>query len=511
MIASSAVRVRGASMARAPAVRRALATVCMANAAIGMTALAVPSMGFQPDAAVHAFWVIASLLACAGPIARAQVMRQVAAEPALTMIGAYVVYFVAGAAVPLFAEINPEMQALMTDLGTDWDLVLECDAMNSLGLAVALGACTTLRCRWAGIAACRGTLMLGQPSAGHVAAFFLVLGGAIYLPLLTRLASGHEASDVLGGQIVWRTGGLMDCGILLALATCRRGDVLLPGLAVTLAAVQAALGTMAANKSEALTPLAMVLIAWVARQPSFRRLATSGVAALGAMVIVTGIVGTVRATDDGGTRGLQQRAGLVSAAVTEPGAGQPSPAALNAANRLCYLPAQAGAVALHRSGQGDDYLLSTPWLLVPRSIYPDKPVLSERGLHFAERLSGQWGSSASPTLFIDGYHQFGWGGLLAVSWTAGWVVAAFGSFSTTALQRRAYAFLPLVLYGHFIAFRIDGVLLGDHLFGLLLLGLLVLASWAVFPARRRDRRRSDQAPEGCGRTSSPSMASGQVQ
>lgn len=475
-IPNTAARCRGSD----PATHRRLVVVAVAHAFIGTATLLAPVLGAPPGADVHACWLFSSVLACVLPLASRHVVQRIPSEPVLTLIAAYCVYFVVGAAVPLAGDRNPELRDLMEQFGASWDVVLEVDSMNSIGLAVALGAFVVLPSRWATAVANRGAALAGGIGHTSVAAAFMILGAAVYLPLLAVLASGSGADAIPGGQLLWRFGALMDCGILLAIIAPRSG-AMLPCMAVVLAVAQAFMGLMAANKSEALTPVATLLVAWVIRQPKPVQLVLAVAIAVSGYLLATGITGPMRSSPQSSVTGLSGRVSLAMTAIDEARPGEESSVGWTALNRLCYLPAQARSIALHRAGDGDAYLWTAPWLVVPRALYPDKPNLSERGARVAEQFSGQWGSSASPTVFVDGYYQLGWPGVLLAGMTVGWVVSVFGAVSRVWLQRRAYLFLPLVLYGHFIAFRIDGVALGagDHLFGIVLVGMLAFACLLV--------------------------------
>jgi hypothetical protein len=129
--------------------------------------------------------------------------------------------------------------------------------------------------------------------------------------------------------------------------------------------------------------------------------------------------------------------------------------------RFSYTPPQAAAVVLYDSGRGDDDFELLGWSLLPRFLFPEKPVMSAGGREFHIKVTGFDNSSSGHGVFINGYYNAGWGGLIFVSVFLGCILACTSAFAAAVFRARVVIWLPIALLGSFMAFRIDGSFLSD--------------------------------------------------
>lgn len=146
--------------------------------------------------------------------------------------------------------------------------------------------------------------------------------------------------------------------------------------------------------------------------------------------------------------------------------------------RLNYLPSQNAAATLYEEGRGGaDYKL-WPWVIVPRILYPYKPILSDSGVDLNEKISGSRLSSAGVGIFVDGYYNLGLVGFLITSITYGWLLRFFRDIGRQIVRSGAMVMYPLVLMGVSAGVRTDGWWLAEvpaaFVMALVLLGLYQL-------------------------------------
>ena len=168
--------------------------------------------------------------------------------------------------------------------------------------------------------------------------------------------------------------------------------------------------------------------------------------------------------------------------------------------RLCYTPQQAFAMQEYDSGRPGspwgDFLLG----LVPRVIWPDKPLVTP-GVNFSVMISGNPNTNNAPGVLGEGYWYGGWLGLLVVSLYAGMFLGGVDRVSTEVISRRAWVFMPLVFIGIRSGFRIDGFFSTEFMFGsvwyfLFAVSLFYISVFYLTIARPFPRQRRNHAKSG---------------
>lgn len=133
-------------------------------------------------------------------------------------------------------------------------------------------------------------------------------------------------------------------------------------------------------------------------------------------------------------------------------------------SRLCYTPQQVFAMNEYDSGRPGN-----PWGdfvmgLVPRVLWPDKPLVTP-GTNFSILISNNPNNNNAPGVLGEGYWYGGWSGLLVVGLYAGIFLGGVDRVSKEVISRRAWIFMPLVFFGVTSGFRIDGFFSTEFLFG----------------------------------------------
>lgn len=159
-------------------------------------------------------------------------------------------------------------------------------------------------------------------------------------------------------------------------------------------------------------------------------------------------------------------------------------------NRFNYLPSESGAIMFYKHGSGGhDYQL-IPWIFVPRLLYPGKPNLTQSGIDITYKLNGSRTSSTGIGIFVDGYYNLGWYGMLAASLIYGFCLRLFSTIGRVVIEEGALLMLPLAFAGIFLGIRTDGFVLSDILGPTVLFMAAVGLYWAgsqLFMQRLRRR------------------------
>ena len=135
----------------------------------------------------------------------------------------------------------------------------------------------------------------------------------------------------------------------------------------------------------------------------------------------------------------------------------------NSWGRFTLINAQASSVKLYDTGDGGDDAEKFLWVAVPRIIYPNKPVLSQSGGDLYTKMTGNIGSSTAQGVFINGYYNNGFIGLLLYSIICGLIISQLTSISSIIVRKKAYAVYPIMLFCILIGSNTAGVLLTDYI------------------------------------------------
>jgi hypothetical protein len=114
--------------------------------------------------------------------------------------------------------------------------------------------------------------------------------------------------------------------------------------------------------------------------------------------------------------------------------------------RLNYANAEAFAINAFDAGQTGDTFELALWTLVPRVLFPEKPITTS-GNAFNLLATGSDESQSAPGMFAEGYWNAGWIGLLIVSTVLGVLMAAWEAYTQSRLSAHAYQYVPVMWMG----------------------------------------------------------------
>ena len=132
-------------------------------------------------------------------------------------------------------------------------------------------------------------------------------------------------------------------------------------------------------------------------------------------------------------------------------------------DRFNYTSSQAAAIDFYNNGDGGDSLNNIFWLFVPRFLNKDKPDVSSSSAKFAKKFRKNGGSRDSPGVFVEGYYNYGWIGLIFVSSVIGLIIKIYSILIKAIILNKIYSFYFIVFSGLWTCFRIDGLFITDYL------------------------------------------------
>ena len=129
--------------------------------------------------------------------------------------------------------------------------------------------------------------------------------------------------------------------------------------------------------------------------------------------------------------------------------------------RFCYLDYAALVVSWYDQGSPGNSLDNLLYTLIPRFIWPDKPIISSVGSDLFFRATGAEGNSNSAGVFAEAYWNFGWAGIPEVMVPYALILAYLSRYCLRMMTSERWMHLPAVLLAVSMGLRTDGVLIVD--------------------------------------------------
>lgn len=139
------------------------------------------------------------------------------------------------------------------------------------------------------------------------------------------------------------------------------------------------------------------------------------------------------------------------------------PESMGAWARLDYTSPQQAAVYLYRKGDGGSDGGKVFWAFIPRFLFPKKPIITGAATEFTYKIRGFDTSATAVGVFINGFYNAGWAGLIFVSLTVGLILSWFRAVLVAAHRSGSILLLCIGLFGHMTAIFISGSYLANFL------------------------------------------------
>lgn len=300
-------------------------------------------------------------------------------------------------------------------------------------------------------------------------------------------------SGVLPGILLQAT-QLTPLGVLLLTIWClqsHRNSLLVLPLLIVVA--DGFTGILVGYKSDAILSTLTFLLAFILLKPTIFRLMMSCVLLVSVFYYVVPLTNYVRTVMVRGYGDLthapvSERLQFVDQYLR----GERLPEEFDMQSGLARISyASAAGFALNRwdSGLPGDSYEDALIVLVPRFLWPEKPIVSNQGFEFNALATGSADSSSSPGLFAEAYWNGGWAAVAIVMSLLGFAIWAVGRYGEWVLTTGRWWCLPLAFLGMRVGLRIDGAVVVDVIGPLGLIAVLQSALFLTDSGFRNSRNR----------------------
>jgi len=434
--------------------RRRWVRLGLAFLALGMSAWFAAPRADPESWWLHGLWCIAGLVILTPTLLlpfRTD-FEVTLTEHRLAFLAAFAVFLLFGAVILAVGPADT-VERVLGYYPIDASQALRVDAINGLGLGIALLVSANTRGAWLGAQTTLVAEQMGRLPVKRIILFALVFG--LFATAYRIYFTWTYQPGVLSGA--WTIGGqLLLVAILLSAAYRGQGERALRWFAIIVAVVLALVGAMQFMKQAILEPL-LALTAGLALRFGSWRVLPIGLTLLVTLFVMLGdVVGQGRAA--GGFYIERITAGERWQFMLE---GWTRSRDLldeerySSWSRLCQVTTEAAAMDFQDAGQGGNGEPAIYWVFVPRFLAPQKPAFLI-GSQLHEKISGLTDSSDAVGIFVSGYYYAGWWGFIMASVLSGWIVAQTSAIARAIQRAEARVMLPFSLLGLLISLGTGG-------------------------------------------------------
>lgn len=332
--------------------------------------------------------------------------------------------------------------------------LLRTNLLNAVGALTMLLGFRLVRILWLGL-----RLKSGNGSATSavnpktIALLFLIIGGAMEYFLILPHYFGHLSFTLPG--VVFKLGHLYLLGLMVLAYVVAHGDRAWRIPLAALLVVKVSVSFLLFSKHQLILALVLpVLGSFLGNRRTSRLIAWALLVVLvyfslqnavhyGRNEILTNTGTISQAT-------LSERAKILRTWFNEgmPALHSEQSAAEWGWARLNYAHVQAFAMDHYDKGLPGQTLRYAGIVLIPRFLWPDKPIISSMGMDFYELVTGQRGtSSLGLGIFGEGYWNFGWAGVVGLGLATGAIFAILSDLALWWIRRPAFEYLPSIFIG----------------------------------------------------------------
>ena len=387
----------------------------------------------------------------------------------------FTLYFIIGATA-LTLGSKDDIYNLMSRFNIEPSTALRIDAMNFIGFSIALFVYTFTKPK----VLPKIIFLLSKKKTNDNSLMIIILLTIVGLISKIIVIANDFAifnnAIVISGIVRQLSQFLLAVILLSAIYKGKKEKVILI-LSIFLTLFVSFFGVLGFNKTEIIFPIIAFGVGIAIKKESILILVFSIFFGFGLLQVVGGIVNFAR-TNQVDRMTLKERVDVIKLGIealnTLIETKDNSSAKYSAYARISYINAQAAAVHFYDINNGSKDYLSLPYTLIPRFLYSDKPILTGSGSELNYKMYGNDASSEGTGIFIDGYYNLGWVGLIIGSIICGWVLSQISAIAQIITKNKSFIFYPINFFGIFIAFRIDGTIISDYF------GQFIIIIYAVF-------------------------------
>lgn len=376
-----------------------------------------------------------------------------------------IAYYGLGSLVPHFANDTTKtmMESFYLYFAPDvarFNLVILC---FYLSLLLAVKAMLFLMRAVAHEAAARSRIEPSSLSLLAIGSLFLIAGASMhYLFVLPRKFGIFDGPVPATFAQIALTASLSY--FLLGLWALKNRSPWIFGL-LALVAIDVFAGLLLFNKTDAIFPLVMMMLAFIYARPTLKRALVAGLIVAGFYFAIVPVVVYGRDTL-AATYGRIDKASIgerfsILAHYSPSQARQYQSDMQSGWARLSYVSGGSFAINQYDNGQPGDSLRHLFVVWIPRIIYPAKPVITDIGRDFNVAVNGNDTSQSTPGIPAEGYWNFGWPGVVAFALFAGIAFTLWSLYSVQVMLAEAWHLLVVVMLGLRVGLRVDGLIVSD--------------------------------------------------
>lgn len=149
--------------------------------------------------------------------------------------------------------------------------------------------------------------------------------------------------------------------------------------------------------------------------------------------------------------------------------------------RLSYVNAGAFVADRYDAGVPGDTLRNAAAVVIPRALWPDKPIITAIGTDLNLMVFDREDSSLGVGYFAEAYWNFGWSGIVPMMAALALVLSTMTRLSMRVMADRDWLLLPVVFAGVNMGLRVDGYFVPDILGA----GWITICLWLLLGTARR--------------------------
>jgi len=408
---------------------------------------------------LHGLWCLMAMIP-AGIVARWTVLNGISSvlvDHKIMLIAAFTLYFVFGASFLAFGPDGDVEKALNYYPITAID-GLRVDAFNSLGLAIALLTGTLLKGEWV-VGGARRAAKSAQKVPLEVV--LLVMFGISLIGVSLTFIRDLRITEIVVPGIFNQLSYLLLFTIFVGSAYRGKRQSLLMLLSVFATILMMTKGLLLFSKSELYLPVIALAVGISVRRHTIMPTLMGAAIVLITMAAAGNLVTYGR--DNTGKEGLTINERIVLVQSFYGSGFDIRPEDYSTWSRLCYTAPQTAAIDFYKQGDGGNAQDILHWVFVPRLLFPEKPVMSDAGADFHYKITGYRNSSTGIGVFISGYYQYGFLGVIFASIFCGWFLSQTSAMCHYMIKQKAFLLLPLGMIGIYVAFRVDGEIVSDYI------------------------------------------------
>lgn len=333
---------------------------------------------------------------------------------------------------------------------------------------------------------------------GSLAVLCLVIGSAAnYLIILPQTVGWYDFSFI---STLGNLSGLAWIGYFMTvywgMKNGRRGVVI---ITVLLALGECVIGLLNMSKAVILLPVVMIGIGFIYHRATIWRIGFFGIVLGSTLMILSPMIGSVRDQANGeygGSFSPGDVFNMYGRYLTQGAVDERYSEVQSGWSRLSYVNVGTFAMSQYDQGMPGDSYRYLPIVLIPRIIYPDKPIITDVARELTYAANGNYYSSTAAGLPAEAYWNYGWIGVILLAIFLSFSLSLWSIYSFIVIRREAWQLFFVVLIGARTAMRIDGALVSDVVGSI---GIAVLAHVALtllnrFLPRRVTHFIRDDAP-----------------